>query len=76
VSWKKRTKKWNVQICHNGKSKTIGSFDNEIEAAKAYDEVARKYHKEFAVLNFESPQLRFGQAKRRGPTPKAINNKS
>jgi len=52
VSWKKRTKKWNVQISHNGKSKFIGSFDNEIEAAKAYDEAAKKYHKEFAVLNF------------------------
>jgi hypothetical protein len=52
VSWKKRTKKWNVQISHDGKSKFIGSFDNEIQAARAYDEAARKYHKEFAVLNF------------------------
>ena len=76
VSWKKRTKKWNVQISHNGKREIIGSFDNEIEAAKAYDRAAKLYHKEFAVLNFESPQLRFGQAKRRGSKPQAINNKS
>ena len=54
VSWKKRTKKWNVQISYDGKSKAIGSFDNESDAAKAYDEAAKKYHKEFAVLNFQS----------------------
>ena len=54
VIWHKHTKKWNVQICYNGKRKTIGYFDNEIEAAKAYDEAAKKYHRDFAVLNFES----------------------
>ena len=52
VSFKKRTKKWEVQIHYDRKSKFIGSFNNEIEAAKAYDEAAIKYHKEFAVLNF------------------------
>jgi len=52
VYWSKRDKKWQVQICHNNKRKHIGQFDNEIQAAKAYDEAAKKYHKEFAVLNF------------------------
>jgi len=54
VIWHKHTKKWNVQICYNGKRKTIGYFNDEIEAAKAYDEAAKKYHRDFAVLNFES----------------------
>jgi hypothetical protein len=52
VSWHGGRDKWAVQICHNGKHKTIGYFKDEIDAAKAYDEAAKKYHKGFAVLNF------------------------
>ena len=54
VMWHKHTKKWNVQICYNGKRRTIGYFNDEIEATKAYDEAAKKYHRDFTVLNFES----------------------
>ena len=52
VCWHKYRKRWTVQIWFNGKMKYIGYFDSEIEAGKAYDRAARKYHKDFAVLNF------------------------
>ncbi len=52
VSRNKQKNKWNAQIQFEGKWIWLGRFDNEIDAAKAYDEAARKYHGEFARLNF------------------------
>jgi hypothetical protein len=44
--------KWIASICYNGKQIYLGSFDNEIEAAKAYDRKAHELFGEFARLNF------------------------
>lgn len=52
VTWHKRWNKWHVQICHNGRRKSVGYFDDEIDAAHAYDKAAKKYHRDFAGLNF------------------------
>ncbi|MBW7988806.1 MAG: hypothetical protein FVQ84_02120 [Planctomycetes bacterium] len=54
VTLEKRINKWQAQIRINGKHKIIGYYNDETHAAKAYDTAARKYHKEFAVLNFKS----------------------
>lgn len=52
VWYNKQTQKWRATIVVNRKRKQIGYFHNEIEAAKAYDEAAKKYYRDFAVLNF------------------------
>ena len=52
LAWQKRTGKWSVRIQVDWDHKCIGTFTDELEAAKAYDDAARKYHGEFASLNF------------------------
>lgn len=52
VSWNKKSKKWEAYIQIFGKHKYLGSFDNEIKAARTYDNAAKEYFKEFARLNF------------------------
>lgn len=59
VCWHNRDKKWHTQIKHNGKNIHIGYFNNEIEAAKAYDRKAKELFGDFAYLNF--PRMAMGQ---------------
>lgn len=44
--------KYQALICVNGKQTCIGTFENPIDAARAYDQRAKKLHGDFARLNF------------------------
>ena len=52
VSRFRRDKKWQVSIKNNGKLIFLGHFNNEVEAAKAYDKAAKRIFGEFAFCNF------------------------
>jgi hypothetical protein len=52
VTFHKRSNRYRATICVNGRSIYLGQFKSESDAAKAYDEAAKKYFGEFACLNF------------------------
>ena len=53
VCFERRRNKWTAGITVNKKKIWLGRFDDEVSAAKAYDKAARRYHDEFARLNFK-----------------------
>ena len=69
VSYCKRRRKWRADLYWNGKYLSLGYFDEEVQAARAYDHKAVECFGEFANLNFpeEWPpgKIREVHAKRR-----------
>jgi hypothetical protein len=53
VWFDKQKKKFRACIWHQKKRHHLGYFKTKIEAAKAYDQAAIKYHKQFARPNFK-----------------------
>lgn len=52
VSFDSRSGRWAAQIRFNSVDYKLGLFESEVDAAKEFDTAARKYHGEFARLNF------------------------
>ncbi len=52
VHWDNRREKWQVLVRIDGRNRGFGSYADEVEAARAYDRVAKQHRGEFAVLNF------------------------
>lgn len=53
VFWSQRASKWRAEIKHNGRIVHIGYFEDEAEAAIAYDDYAIDLFGEFAWLNHQ-----------------------
>ena len=51
VIFNKKNKNWNAYISIRKKKIYLGVFNNSVDAAKAYNKAALKYHGEFARLN-------------------------
>lgn len=51
VFWDRATNKWRAKIHFNGKCLCLGTYQETIDAAKAYNKAAVEYFGEFAFLN-------------------------
>jgi len=51
VSWNKGIHKWSAYITANYKRIHLGYFDDKTEAARAYNNAAKQYFKEFNSSN-------------------------
>jgi hypothetical protein len=61
VCWDIRKKKWLAQIQFNNRHYFLGYFNNEEDAAHAYDKAALEFFGEFANLNFLEKELNGGK---------------
>jgi hypothetical protein len=52
LEWDRAQRKWKARLQLNGRKIYLGSFKSEEAAARAYDTAAKKYHGQFATLNF------------------------
>jgi len=53
VTYDRKAGKWRARLNHEGIVENLGYHDSEESAGRAYDNAAKKYHGEFASLNFQ-----------------------
>jgi hypothetical protein len=58
VHYNKLKCKWLARITVNGKRISLGSYQDEAQAAHAYDKAAKIYFKDFANLNFPKKKIK------------------
>ena len=59
VAWNKRREKWTVSICWESRRVVMSGFDNEIDAAKAYNIYIRKHDVPKPLNVFKCPRCPF-----------------
>lgn len=52
IGFDARYGKWVARVQKDGRCYRAGQFDDPVAAARAYDDLARQHHGEFAILNF------------------------
>ncbi len=57
IHWNKRWKKWQVRITYQGERTHLGGFNDEEEAARAYDKAALEMFDDYAYLNFPPEEV-------------------
>ena len=57
VTWEKYSERWRAQIGFNGVNHFLGDFNHEEDAARAYDNAAKRLFSSFARLNFPNGRV-------------------
>ena len=72
VFWVKAKSKWAAKIQVNGRSRSLGRFTDEEDAAWAYDAAAREAFGEYAKTNFQDEPTQAMQARRQAERAAAM----